>query len=150
MKYNGYILAALLVFSNAAIAADGMVNVKSQHSVADTADRLVGILNNKGMKVFNRVPHSDGARNVGVELRDTHLIIFGNPKIGSKLMACQQSVAIDLPMKALVWQDANKQSWISYNSPDYLASRHGLSGCEGVLEKVKKALAGMTSAAAGQ
>lgn len=123
-----------------AFGADGMVTVQSNYSVQESADRLEKLLQEKGMKIFARVHHSEAAKNVGVALRDTELLIFGNPKAGSPLMACAQSVAIDLPQKALVWQDAEKAVWISYNDPDYLVKRHAVSGCEKVIAKIKNVL----------
>ena len=122
--------------------------MKSNHPAQETADRLQSILEQKGMTIFNRIPHSESAANVGVELRDTELFIFGNPKVGSPLMKCQQSVAIDLPQKALIWEDETGQVWISYNDPGYLQQRHDISGCEEVIAKIEKALAGITQAAA--
>ena len=91
------ILTALLILSVAipAEAAEGVVNVQSAVSLEETADRMVSILKKKGMIIFNRIEHSEGAGKVGIELRDTELLIFGNPKVGSPLMKCQQSVAID-------------------------------------------------------
>ena len=139
---------AILPLSFNLIAADGIINVKSNHSVADTADKLEKVLLSKGMKVFTRIPHSKGAKGVGIDLRPTELIIFGNPKVGSPLMKCAQTVAIDLPQKALVWQDAEGGVWISYNDPAYLKQRHQIEGCDPVLEKVTGALAKMTAAAA--
>ena len=102
------------------------------------------------MTIFNRIKHSEGAANVGIELRKTELIIFGNPKVGSPLMKCQQSVAIDLPQKALIWEDADAKVWISYNDPGYLQKRHNIAGCEEVISKIKKALSGITKSAAGE
>ncbi len=131
-----------------AMAADGVINVQSAFNVQETADRLENILNEKGMTIFKRIKHSEGAGKVGIELRDTELIIFGNPKVGSPLMKCQQSVAIDLPQKALVWEDHESLVWISYNDPGYLRKRHNISGCEEVISKIKNALSGITKAAA--
>jgi len=142
------IALALLPFSFSSFAAEGVVNVKSSHSVSDTANKLEKILLSKGMKVFARIPHSEGAKNVGVDLRPTELIIFGNPKVGSPLMKCAQTVALDLPQKALIWQDATNNVWISYNNPSYLVKRHNIQGCDNVIKKVKGALAKMTGAAA--
>lgn len=139
---------ALLSLSFGVIAADGMINVKSNHSVADTANKLEKVLLSKGMNVFTRIPHSKGAKSVGVELRPTELIIFGNPKVGSPLMKCAQSVALDLPQKALIWQDEKEAVWISYNDPAYLKKRHNIQGCDKVLAKVTGALSKLTSAAA--
>jgi len=99
------------------------------------------------MTIFNRTKHSEGASKVGIELRETELIIFGNPKVGSPLMKCQQSVAIDLPQKALIWRDENSRVWISYNDPEYLKKRHNITGCDEVIAKIEKALFGITKAA---
>jgi uncharacterized protein (DUF302 family) len=143
-------LAAVLVLFPAVpvMAAEGVIDVKSAFDVEETANRLEGLLNEKGMTIFERIKHSDGAANVGIELRATELFIFGNPKVGSPLMQCQQSVAIDLPQKALIWEDGDAQVWISYNDPRYLEQRHGISGCEEVISKIEKALSGITAAAA--
>jgi len=138
-----------MIFSLAVSSmASGIVNVSSDFSVKETSERLESILKKKGMKIFNKINHSEGAKSVGIELRDTKLIIFGNPKVGSPLMKCQQTVALDLPQKALIWKDDMKKVWISYNDPKYLVQRHNLKGCEKVLGKVEKALAGITKAAA--
>ena len=144
------ILTILVVFTMAApiYAAEGLIDVKSMSGVTETGDKLEQILKEKGMTVFNRVKHSEAAKAVGIELADAELIIFGNPKVGSALMKCQLSVAIDLPLKALIWNDKDDQTWISYNDPRYLQKRHDLSNCEGVIVKIEKALAGITKAAA--
>jgi len=128
-------------------AADGVVNVASEHSAADTMDKFENILKKKGMKVFARINHQQGASSIGVDLRPTELIIFGNPKVGSPLMKCQQTIALDLPQKALVWSDEEGKVWLSYNDPAYLKSRHRVEGCDLKLNKVSKALAGLTKAA---
>ncbi len=130
-----------------AVAAEGVVDVKSAHSVADTADKLVAALEAKGMKVFARVDHAAGAASIGTEIRPTQLVLFGNPKVGTPLMQCNQTVGIDLPQKALIWEDAEGQVWLSYNDPAYLGTRHGLGECEAVLGKVSKALANFAAAA---
>lgn len=130
-----------------AMAADGVVSVKSAHSVADTADKLEAVLNDKGMTVFIRIDHAAGAAKVGAELRPTQLVVFGNPKVGTPLMQCSQSVALDLPQKALIWEDAEGQVWLSYNDPAYLDARHALGDCAAVLEKVSKALGNFAKAA---
>ncbi len=148
MKTSILIIVSILLVATPVIAAEGVINVISEFTVVETADRLEHVLNEQGMTLFNRIQHSEAAAKVGIELRDTELIIFGNPKVGSPLMKCQQSVAIDLPQKALIWQDAEKQVWISYNDPKYLVKRHAISGCDQVIDKVTKALAGITKAAA--
>ena len=128
-------------------AADGVVNVPSTFNVEETADRMENILKEKEMTIFNRIKHSEGAGKVGIELRDTELIIFGNPKVGSPLMKCQQNAAIDLPQKVLIWEDDKAKVWISYNDPRYLVKRHNITGCEEVIEKIEKALAGIAKLA---
>ncbi len=87
------------------MAVEGIIDVKSNHSVMETANRLEKILKQKGMTIFNRIPHSVNAAKIGVVIRDTELFIFGNPKVGGPLMKCQQSVAIDLPQKVLIRED---------------------------------------------
>ncbi|MCK9174705.1 MAG: DUF302 domain-containing protein [Desulforhopalus sp.] len=136
-----------LAFAIPAEAADGVINAQSSFKVKATADRMESILREKGMTVFNRINHSEGAGKVGIKLRDTELIIFGNPKVGSPLIKCQQSVALDLPQKALIWEDEKDQVWISYNDPKYLEKRHNIVGCENVIAKVEKALAGIVKSA---
>jgi len=128
--------------------AEGMINVESQFSVAETAKRLENIFNKKGVTIFNRVKHASAAEKIGVLLRETELFIFGNPKLGSPLMKCKQSIAIDLPQKALIWQDENEQVWISYNDINYIAKRHNVEGCESIIVKIGKVLGKLTQAAA--
>jgi uncharacterized protein (DUF302 family) len=144
------ILIILIFHVVAAMAAEGIIDVKSNHTAQETADRLKSILEQKGMTIFTRILHSESAAKVGVELRNTELFIFGNPKVGSPLMKCQQSVAIDLPQKALIWEDDNGQAWISYNDPRFLMKRHAISGCDEVIAKIEKALVGITNAAANK
>ncbi|MDH3221833.1 MAG: DUF302 domain-containing protein [Gammaproteobacteria bacterium] len=140
-----FVLAAFV--SPALAAGEGMISVKSAHSVAATADRLEKILANKGMKVFTRIDHAAGAASVGKELRPTELVIFGNPMVGAPLMQCSHSIAIDLPQKALIWEDPAGQVWLSYNDPQFLALRHNTRGCDAVLAKVATALGNFAKAA---
>jgi len=142
------ITLSILLITIPGQAADGMVNVLSNFNVEETADRMESILKEKGMTIFNRIKHSKGAGKVNIELRDTELIIFGNPKVGSPLMKCQQNVGIDLPQKALIWKDDKGKAWISYNNPRYLEKRHTIIGCEEVILKIEKALAGIAKSAA--
>ena len=139
---------SILPLSVSLFAADGVIKVKSNHSVEQTANKLEKVLLSKGMKIFQRVKHSDGAKTVGIDIKPTELIIFGNPKVGAPLMKCAPSVAIDLPQKAVIWQDAANKVWISYNDPAYLKQRHNIQGCDEVLAKVSGALAKLTGAAA--
>lgn len=147
MKKTILIALSILMIAIPVSAMDGMINVPSSYNVAKTADRLESILMKKGMTIFNRIKHSESAGKVGIDLRETELIIFGNPKVGSPLMKCQQSVAIDLPQKALIWKDDEAKTWISYNDPRYLEKRYNILGCENVILKIEKALAGITKAA---
>lgn len=141
-------LVLLFCSSAAALAASGLISVKSTFSVQQTADRLQSVLQEKGMTIFARIDHRAAAAKVGKKLRPTELIIFGNPKVGSPLMICAQTMGIDLPQKALIWQDASGQVWLSYNDPQYLAQRHGIGECgHAVLAKIKKALANFAHAA---
>lgn len=129
-----------LPLSGFAVAADGMVTVKSSHTVSLTANKLVAVVKDKGMTVMDRINHAANAKAAGLELRPTELVIFGNPKVGTPLMHCARSVAIDLPQKALIWQDESGQVWLAYNDPMYLKQRHGIEGCDDVLEKIAGAL----------
>jgi uncharacterized protein (DUF302 family) len=124
-----------------------MIKLKSKNSVAETINRLENVLKKKGMTIFKRVSHSAGARNVGIELRDTELLIFGNPKVGTPLMLCQQTAALDLPQKALAYKDEDGQVWLSYNDPSYIADRHQITACEKVINKIANALANFAGAA---
>jgi uncharacterized protein (DUF302 family) len=143
-------LITILFFSSPAIAADGLISIKSSHDVKITADRLEETLKMKGMTVFTRINHAEGGQKVGIELRPTELIIFGNPKVGAPLMQCGQSVAIDLPQKALIREDKAGQVWLSYNDPEYLAKRHDIKGCDEVIEKIKNALGNFARTATAQ
>ena len=105
---------------------NGIVNKPSKHSVQQTVEVLRNILKSKGVAVFALIDHSGEAEKVGLKMRPTKLLIFGNPKAGTPLMLASPSSAIDLPLKLLVWEDAQGKVWLSYNSPEYLKERHGL------------------------
>ena len=147
MKKQILIILSLFLSMTLAYADSGLKHVKSAHSVDTTADRLESVLGEKGMTVFARINHANGAQKAGMELPPTELVIFGNPKVGTPLMQCDRSVGIDLPQKALIWEDANGQVWLSYNDPQYLAKRHDLSKCLEVIKKVEKALANFAQVA---
>ena len=149
MKYLIHLLFCIVFFTTTVYAEDGLVHVKSAHDVKTTANKLEKVLKSKGMTVFNRIDHAAGAKQVGRQLRPTELVIFGNPKVGSPLMACRQSIGIDLPQKALIWQDEGGKVWFSYNRPIYLQDRHKVEGCEEVFAKVTKALGNFAKAATG-
>lgn len=104
----------------------GIIDKASNHSVEQTADRLKTILQSKGVALFALIDHSGEAEKVGMKMRPTKLLIFGNPKAGTPLMLAAPSSAIDLPLKILIWEDGQGEVWISYNSPSYLQERHGL------------------------
>jgi uncharacterized protein (DUF302 family) len=108
------------------MAADGLTTIRSAHGPKDTMDRLEAEVKAKGMTVFARVDHAAGAAAVGLPLRPTELLIFGNARGGTPLMQSIQTIGIDLPLKALVWQDEAGTTWLSYNDPSWLAKRHGL------------------------
>ena len=140
MRYLLCTLMAIFFFASVTYADNGIISIKSSHDVKTTVDRLENILREKGMTVFIRINHAEGAQKVRKKLRPTELIIFGNPKVGTPLMQCGQSVAIDLPQKALIWQDEAGQVWLSYNDPKYLASRHSIKECGEIIKKIEKAL----------
>ncbi len=144
-KLIASILGAILPFS--AVAAEGVVSVPSKYSVEKTADRFEDIIKKKGLTLFARIDHSDNASKVNLELDPTEVIIFGNPMVGTPLMQCSQQVAIDLPQKALIWQDENGKVWFSYNDPEYLMERHNMQGCEAVIKRVSTILNGLSKAA---
>jgi len=105
--------------------ATGIIDVSSRYSVPETLSRLQAILKEKGITVFALIDHSGEAQKVGLTMRPTQLLIFGSPKGGTPLMVAAPRVAIDLPLKALAWQDDQGKVWLSYNSAEYLQERHG-------------------------
>jgi len=108
------------------MAADGLITVPSRYGAKDTAAGLAAGVEARGMTVFARIDHAAGAAEVGLPLRPTELLIFGNAKGGTPLMQSRQTIGIDLPLKVLVWQDEVGKVWVSYNDPSWLAKRHGL------------------------
>ena len=141
------LLATALVFTASwATAADGVIAVKSPYEAKETMNRFEDIAKQRGLTVFARIDHAAGAAKVGKALRPTEVLIFGNPQGGTPLMECAQSAGIDLPLKALVWEDEAKQVWLGYNDAAYLAKRHGAAACPAV-EALGKALSGLATAA---
>jgi uncharacterized protein (DUF302 family) len=104
---------------------NGIIDKPSNHSVDETVEKLKGILQSKGVTLFAMVDHSGEAAKVGMKMRPTKLLIFGSPKAGTPLMLAAPRSAIDLPLKILVWEEAEGKVWVSYNSPAYLQQRHG-------------------------
>lgn len=146
MKLVKIIVAAVLSAGIAAAnAADGLVALKSPLGAKATMDRLEGLVKERGLNVFARIDHAAGAAKIGKTLKPTELLIFGNPQGGTPLMECAQSAGIDLPLKALVWEDASSQVWLGYNDPAWIAQRHGVASCP-VVDNLRKALVGLAEA----
>lgn len=127
---------------------NGLISMSSSYSVAETGDRLETVLAESGLTQFIRIDHASGAESVDLDLRPTEVIVFGNPRVGTPLMQCNQEAAIDLPQKALIWEDEAGQVWIGYNDPNYLLERHGLVECADVIVNIETALSNLISAAA--
>jgi uncharacterized protein (DUF302 family) len=119
------VLLPTVIFPGAAVN-NGIASTPSSHSVDETVDRLKNVLQSKGVTLFALIDHSGEAEKVGMKMPPTKLLIFGSPKAGTPLMLAAPSIAIDLPLKILVWEDGQGKVWLSYNSPAYLKERHGL------------------------
>ena len=129
-----------LPFLAQAASNDGMITKKSENSVKVTIDKLEAVLKKKGITVALRWSHSDKANGAGIKLRPTELLIFGNPKLGSHMFTSNQTSGIDLPRKALAWEDEKGQVWLTYNDPAYLASRHGIADRAKIVKKMTGAM----------
>jgi uncharacterized protein (DUF302 family) len=119
-------LAFAVLFAGTAHAGSNLVTKPSKYSVPETIDRIERVITAKGMQIFVRIDHSGQAKKVGLTMRPTELLIFGNPKGGTALMVARPTAAIDLPMKALAWEDADGKVWLTYNSPGLLEERHDM------------------------
>ena len=151
MKLFAALLMSCLLVAFSAFADDGLVRLQSKDSVKITAQHLAKVLQAKGLHIFARIDHQKGATSVGKKLRPTEVFIFGNPKAGTPLMECKQTIAIDLPQKMLIYEDEQGKTWLVYNDPAYLASRHGLGDCGAkVIKKITGILSAVSTAAAGQ
>jgi uncharacterized protein (DUF302 family) len=150
MKFRQPLVATPLVAASLSLslahAADGLIAVKSPYSAKATMDKFEAAAKAKGLNVFARIDHAAGATKAGKTLRSTEVLIFGNPQGGTPFMECAQSMSIDLPIKALVWQDAAAQVWVSYNDLAWIAKRHAVESCP-VAGNIAKALAAITEAA---
>ena len=135
----------LLSVSTNAFGADGLIALKSPFSTKVTMDRFEENAKQRGLTIFARIDHSAGASKIGKSLRPTEVIIFGNPVGGTAFMECAQSIGIDLPLKALVWEDAQGQAWLGYNDPAYIAKRHGVNRCLAG-ENLRKVLSALSEA----
>ena len=146
MKKLILVLLLCFTYTNVLYADDtknninGMIVKSSMNSVTKTMDRLEEVLKSKGLTIFLRLDHAAGAQKVGNQLRPTQLLIFGNPKLGSPLMMSNQSIGIDLPLKAVAWEDADGKVWLGYNTPDFLSKRHHINDRQKVITKMTKAL----------
>ena len=130
------------------MATQGLTTIRSNFGPKETVDRLETAVKAKGMAVFARFDHAAGAAAAGLPLRPTEVLVFGNAKGGTPLMQSVQTIGIDLPLKALVWQDGADQTWLSYNDPAYLAQRHGLGDAtDAVVSNMTAALAALAKAA---
>ncbi len=149
MRITKTIFCLLLLnsFIMPSFAHDHLISLKSQHSVKETANRLVDLIAAKGLTLFNRIDHQANAAGVDMELPATQLILFGNPNAGTKLMQCAPTVAIDLPQKALIWEDSAGDTYLAYPNPNYLKELHNIEGCDPVLEKISGLLQTLASEA---
>jgi uncharacterized protein (DUF302 family) len=134
------LIVAICLWETQAMASDGLITIKSAFGPEDTMKRLEAEVKAKGLTVFAHIDHAAGAAAVGLTLRPTDLLIFGNAKGGTPLMQQAQTAGIDLPLKALVWQDGQGATFLSYNNPAYVAGRHGVG------EPADAAIAAMTGA----
>jgi uncharacterized protein (DUF302 family) len=148
MKHILVAMFGVFLMALSATAADnGLITKASKYSVADTISRLEAVLKASGMTVFARIDHRAEAEKVGLAMRPAQVIIFGNPKGGTPLMVASPTVAIDLPLKALVWEDANGRVWLSHNSLAYLKARHAITGQDELIGRLEKALETVTNKA---
>jgi uncharacterized protein (DUF302 family) len=130
--------------------ANGLVTLPSRHSVSQTLDRLTDALQAKGVRVFARIDHAEGAAGAGLPLRPTTVVIFGNPAAGTPLMQADQRIGLDLPLKVLVWQDEGGQAWLTYGDPVWLAARFELNDAAApVARRLADTLAGFAAVATG-
>lgn len=129
---------------------DGLTTIASMFGPKETMDRLVAAVTARGMAVLARIDHAAAAAKIGMALRPTEVLIFGNPRAGTPLMQASQTIGIDLPLRALVWQDEAGATWLGYNDPSWLARRHGpQSGFEPALQPMIHALGATAKEAAG-
>ncbi len=127
---------------------NGLITIESDYSVKETIDRVASIVESKGLTVFARIDHANNAAKQGLQLRPTELIIFGNPKAGTVLMQDKQTSGIDLPAKALAWQDGDGKTWLTYNDTIWIANRHGLAAkSNSIVKAIKEGMTLVSNAA---
>ncbi|MPZ57714.1 MAG: DUF302 domain-containing protein [Rhizobiales bacterium] len=137
-----------LALSLPAMAADELTIKPSKYPVKETLDRLTAALKDKGIAPVARVDHAAAAKAAGLALKPTEVLLFGNPKLGTPLMQANRHIAIELPMKVLVWEDDAGKVWLGYTAPATLKARYTIEGRDDVLKTMAGALAAFTSAAA--
>lgn len=125
---------------------EGLTTIESKFGPKETMDRFDAEVRSHGMRVFARINHAALAAEAGLSLHPTELIVFGNPRGGTPLMQAAQTIGIDLPLKALVWQDASGKTWLSFIDPAWLAKRHGVSGAERTTDAISRTLSGIAAA----
>ncbi len=140
-------LAFIAMLARPSMAADHLVIKQSNYSVTETLDRLTKILKSKGITIFARVNHAAGAKKVGMALRPTQVLIFGNPKMGTPLMLADQRIGLALPLKALAYEDKDKKVWLSYRKANDLKQAYNISARDKVFGKMKGALGKLTDKA---
>ena len=143
------IAAVLLSLATAVNAGDGMITKSSKFGVKETLDRLENVLKKKGITIVTRWSHDAGANKNNIPLRPTELLLFGNPKLGSHMFTANQTAGIDLPMKALAWEDEKGRVWLTYNDPQYIANRHKIDNRLKIVKKMTGALNKLTNVATG-
>jgi len=139
-------VSALVIAAAPAFATEGMISVKSPHSVKETINRLKENARQRSFTIVARVDHAAAAAKVNKTLRPTELLIFGNPVAGTPFMECAQTIGIDLPLKALAWEDDKGVVWLGYNDPAYVAQRHGAAQCPAAAN-IAKAMSALVDAA---
>jgi uncharacterized protein (DUF302 family) len=130
-------------------AASGLVSVLSSHNASQTLERLEAVLKQKGIRIFARIDHAAAAAAAGLSLRPTTVLLFGDPQVGTPLMQSRQTMGIDLPLKALVWEDEAGRAWLTYNDPQYLAERHEVRDHTETIQAMTAALQALARAATG-
>lgn len=145
-KFFWLVAVPFALFFRVAAAADGMIVLESARGVPETIDRLKAVAKDKGMKIFARIDHAAGAASVGDKLRPTQLLIFGSPTGGTPFMKCARTVGLDLPLKALAWEDSDGKVWLGYDDPAWIAKRHDVADCP-VVGKIAAALDAISRAA---
>ncbi len=140
----------LLLMALGLQGAEGLIRLQSSHTAGVTADRLEAAIKARGLTLFNRIDHRANASAAGLDMNPSVLFIFGNPRLGTPLMKCAPTMAIDLPQKILIRRGADGTVWLSYNDPFALARRHDMRDCRALLKKIAAALNGLAREATGE